>query len=547
MISIIGFLVALCPLVVFHELGHFLFAKLFNVKAEIFSVGFGPKIWTRVWGETEFRLSAIPLGGYVKLLGEDGDKPLSPEEAARSLSRAKRLHRFLIFFGGPLFNFILTVLIYMVIMAYGEPQIANQVGRVIENSPAAHAGLKSGDLIVSVDGQPITKYEELIDKVSEKPDSKVQLKVDRSGKAIEISVNTKSQDGFSAYGESKSVGDIDGIFPMGRANVIGVSNPESVAAKAGAKTGDKVSGIQIADSPPIEVKNWEFLEDQIAALAAGTKVTFFVEREGSSEKINIPYTKDAKRRFSDVMGLYSSELFVEKAIEDSPALRAGLKKGDRLIGINDFVVPSFFDLRTSIQKAGEKDGKFTLVWERDGKVLKEGIVPTAKEVKDPLLRKSTQYTIGVAPMLVWDQPKEIIERVTHPVHLVWGATLRMVDLTVKNFVSIGKMVKGDVSVKTLGGPILIGKIAGDSLSRGLVAFLTTMAILSVGLGVLNLLPVPVLDGGHMLLLILEAIRGQPLSMKQMEFVQKVGLSLILLLMVVVFHNDLKRLTLPFLE
>lgn len=144
-------------------------------------------------------------------------------------------------------------------------------------------------------------------------------------------------------------------------------------------------------------------------------------------------------------------------------------------------------------------------------------------------------------MMVAAAPLMIIERTLNPFVVVYRGFARMLTMSWRNFVSIGKMFTGGVSVKTLGGPILIGKIAGESITRGLIAFLGTMAILSIGLGVLNILPVPLLDGGHILLLGLEVIRGRPLRESQMELFQKVGLALILLLMVVVMKNDLTRI------
>ena len=181
-------------------------------------------------------------------------------------------------------------------------------------------------------------------------------------------------------------------------------------------------------------------------------------------------------------------------------------------------------------------------WERDGRVFSETVQPTATVVRDPILNKVTQYTVGVAPMLELGAPETYVERIWNPAVLLYKATERMVVFIWRNLVAIQKMLTGDVSVSTLGGPIMIGKIAGESLTRGLTAFLSTMAILSIGLGVLNLLPVPVLDGGHLLLLGIEMIRGKPLTMKTMEIIQLVGLSLILLLMAVVLKNDFARLT-----
>jgi regulator of sigma E protease len=228
-------------------------------------------------------------------------------------------------------------------------------------------------------------------------------------------------------------------------------------------------------------------------------------------------------------------------VEGSPAQAAGVLPGDRLIGVGTHVVQSFIELRDAVQRSGEQHGKVNLVWERSGKVMQAEIVPTATNSRDPNLKKTTQFTVGVVPQLVWAEAETLVEHVYNPITLVATATQRMWQHSERNLVSIVKMVKGEVSVKALGGPILIGKVAGESLSRGLIAFLTTMSVLSVGLGVLNLLPVPVLDGGHIVLLGIEAILRRPLSVRFVEVVQQVGFALILLLMVVVMRNDISRL------
>jgi regulator of sigma E protease len=182
-----------------------------------------------------------------------------------------------------------------------------------------------------------------------------------------------------------------------------------------------------------------------------------------------------------------------------------------------------------------------LQWERDGQILSAELLPTSTSTRDPILNKTTQFTVGVVPMLAWAEPVTVTERILNPFTLLYKGTERMVTFSWRNFVSLQKMLVGDVSVKTLGGPILIGKIAGESLAHGLIAFLTTMAILSIGLGVLNILPIPILDGGHLLLLAVEAVRGKPLSIRQMELIQGVGLSFILVLMAIVIRNDIIRL------
>ena len=187
MLSILGFLVILAPLVIVHELGHFLFAKLFNVRADAFSVGFGPVIWKKKWGETDFRLSAIPLGGYVKLLGDDPEAELPPELKKRALHQADPWKRFFIFFGGPLFNFIFAVFLFMAISAIGEPQISNMVGRVLPGTAAETAGLVSGDRILEIDGKPIKLFKEAYTLIGENPGKTLPFVVERRGKYIRAS------------------------------------------------------------------------------------------------------------------------------------------------------------------------------------------------------------------------------------------------------------------------------------------------------------------------------------------------------------------------
>lgn len=544
MISIVGFLIMLAPLVIVHELGHFLFAKLFNVKAEAFSIGFGPRLWRRQIGETEWRVSLIPLGGYVKLLGEDPDAPLAPEDKKRSLQSQAPWKRFFIYFGGPLFNFLWAILVYMAIIAIGEPQMASQIGRVVPATQADKAGFLSGDLIKTINGNAVRKFEEVNAAVDASPDREMTFAVSRkdvrSGEAkdLEVKVTPHKADGFSIYGEQTHVGEIDGLLPTARAATVGVSNLDGIAGKAGIRTGDTI--VKFAGR---DVKSWEEVELLYGTLPAGAPLALELKAQTQpTGTLALNWTKP--KTFESLgtdFGLYSSENFIEKTVEKSPALEAGIRPGDRIVSIDGNPIPHFFALKEAVQKGGEKNGKIKVIWEREGKVIEQVINPTATVSRDALLNKQTQFTIGVIPNIIWAEPLTITERVLNPFVLVYKGTARMLDFTYRNVVSIKKMFTGDVSVATLGGPILIGKIAGESLSRGLIAFLSTMAILSIGLGVLNLFPVPVLDGGHIVLLVIETIRGKPLSMKQLEAVQMFGLSMIAVLMIVVLKNDLTRL------
>ncbi|MBC7692167.1 MAG: RIP metalloprotease RseP [Methylotenera sp.] len=559
MLSILGFLAVLGPLVIVHEMGHFLFAKLFGVKAEVFSIGFGPRIWSKQIGETEWKISAIPLGGFVKLMGEEPDSKLTEAELKRSLPRQAPWKRFFIFFGGPLFNFIWAIIVFMAILLIGEPQLSSYVGRVVQGSHAEQSGLRSGDQIVAIDGKAVKKFEEVMNVVNDKPAQKIDFAVIHDGTMTptHVTVTPTIQDGYSVYGEATHVGEIDGLIPTARSTAIGLSNPESLAAKAGLKTGDELLSLN-----GTALKDWESFEKRYNALPAGSTAKIMAQsskdqkdskefkglKEAKTGTVtaqkDFTFTKPAVgKSVAADLGLHSSELFVDKPVPQSPAEKAGIKPGDRLVGIGTQDIHSFFELKDAVQRAGEKDGKVEVRWERDGKITTASLTPTGTQTRDVLLKKTVQFTIGVVPMLSWAEPVTFIERIYNPFTLVFKATERMVVFSWRNFVSITKMFTGEVSVATLGGPILIGKIAGESISRGLIAFLSTMAILSVGLGVLNILPIPVLDGGHLLLLAIEAIRKRPLTIRQTEIIQQVGLSLILLLMVVVIKNDLSRLPL----
>lgn len=531
MLSIIGFILVLIPLVIIHEFGHFLFAKLFNVRADAFSVGFGPVLFSKKIGETDFRVSAIPLGGYVKLLGEDPTSELSPEDKARALHHQVPWKRFFIFFGGPLFNFLWAIVVFMAMMAIGEPQVSTKIGRILPDSTAAKAGLVAGDKITAIDGEQVTKLEDLAMKLIDKPGKEVNLTVDHAGASKTVLLKTDSEDGFSVYGEKKMVGTIDGLIPSARMTKVGISNPDSLAGKAGFKTGDELLAVNGQ-----KVTNFEELE----ALTLQSPLTFDVKKStGETTKIVLSGKFDGNLGKS--FGLYSSELFIEQAVPDSPAAKAGIQKGDRLVSVNNIPMRSFFELRMNIQKSGEELGKVTIAVERAGKIETLEIIPQVSTERDPNLKKMKQFTIGVMPVPSMFEPDMIKEQVWNPFKLLYLGTARMFDLTAKNLISIGKMFQGQVSVKSLGGPILIGKLAGDSISRGLIDFLKMMGILSIGLGVLNILPIPVLDGGHIVLLGIEAIRGKALSIKQIEVAQQVGLFFILGIMIIVMKNDISRL------
>jgi regulator of sigma E protease len=537
--SVLGFLAMLGPLVVVHEFGHYLFAKLFKVKADTFSIGFGPRIWGKQIGETEWRFSLIPLGGYVKLLGEEPGVELSPEEKPRALGSKPRWQRLLIFFGGPLFNFLFAIIVYMAILAMGEPQVASRIARVVPGSIAQQAGFLNGDRILQVNGESTPRFEQVDDVIEKSVNKPVSFLVERGAKKLTLTATPIAKPGVGPFGEPAQVGSIEGLFAVPRALTLGVADPESPAGKAGLKTNEQILGVNGKVA-----KSWEELEVLFLDLNPGDRVLLTVLGTDKKTRREVSLTVPASKPGFDYRsgwGLYSSELFVEKAVDKSPALAAGLLPGDRIISVGDKELESFFSLRDEVQAGGEREKKVKLTWEHEGKVLTSTLVPTETPITTPTHERITQYTVGIVPMLLWLEPEFIIEPIYNPIRLLAHSVNRVAEVSWKNVVSIAKMFTGEVSIKALGGPLLIGKLAGESLGRGLISFLTMMAVLSIGLGVLNLFPIPVLDGGQIFLLGLESVRGKPLTLAQMERIQMVGLALILLLMTVVMKNDIARL------
>jgi regulator of sigma E protease len=553
---LVAFVLLLGPLVFVHELGHFLFAKLFNVRVDVFSMGFGPKIFRKKWGETEYALSAVPLGGYVKLYGQDPSEPVESHLRNRALRNLDAWRRFLVFVAGPLFNFLFAIFVFALMLVVGEPHLSPVIARVIPGSQAQVAGFRSGDTVTAVDRQVITKYDEMMRIVTDSPNKELAFRIrrDNGSKVKEIRVVPQPVPGLSLYGEHVDVGEIEGMSSAGRYTTIGVSNPRSTAGKAGLKTGDEIVTF---DGTP--VRSWEQLESLVSTALqkkSGAKFNLGIAPHEAAywapETRPQPATKATTEiqlpaRPLSELGLYSSELFIATLMNGSPAQEAGLLAGDRLASLNGKPLPSFQDLKDLVQKAGESDGSFDLTVERQGKLVKKTITPTSMAAHDPAGNEIKQYMMGVYPLFVQSEPDTFIERIFNPFTLTVQAWSRALDLSGKTLVSIKKLFFRQVSVGTLGGPILIGKLAGDSMSRGISHFLKVMALISISLAIFNILPVPILDGGHIFLLFVELIRGKPISMRQTEFVQQIGLSIIVLLLVVVLFNDISRVGLPALR
>ena len=349
-ITLLSFIIVLGVLIFFHEFGHFLIARLFGVGVEKFSLGFGPRLIGKKIGRTDYRISAIPLGGYVKMIGEEPDAEVSPEDLSISFTHKHVLKRMCIVAAGPIFNILLAVLIFFgIFWVSGAMILKPSVGEVRDASPALSAGLKAGDLITAIDKVAVTSWEDMTEIIGAS-----------NGKTLEIAVRR---------------GDSEKRFRV---------TPELVPAK-------NLFG--------------EEIERFIIGISASGDV----------------YTRD----------------------------------------LNLF------------QALGE----------------------------------SLKQTYTIVELMV---------------------------------IIIGKLISGDISADTIGGPIMIAKMAGDQAKAGISNLIFFIALISVNLAIINLVPIPILDGGHLLFFLIELIKGRPVNLKIREVAQQIGLFIILLLVILVFYNDIFR-------
>ena len=445
--SVIGFIVAIAVLVTVHEFGHYWVARRLGVKVLRFSVGFGKPLWKKIAGEdqVEYVIAAIPLGGYVKMLGE-GDDEYTEAEAHRAFDNQPLWKRSAIVFAGPLINFIFAIIIYAGLNQYGFQAIKPIIGELPETSVLYQAGVRESDELISIDGKQYSYFGEHQLYVFNRALSRdsIDLKINRGGEQQEISVD------FSKLS-------VKSYKPTFLAWEIGL---QSVRAKA----------LPIIDG----------LE------------------------------------------------------EGFPAAAAGLKVGDKVVKINDETIESWQDIVRLI--SGAEEGLMDVGIEREGKFQWFSLRPKVVEREG----KSVNL-IGISPAvepvsneLLFHHHDDFAASVSRSTTHTWQMSTMILRV-------LGKMLIGEASHENISGPITIASIAGEALQLSWVYYFSILAAISISLGVMNLLPVPMLDGGHLLYYAIEAIKGSPLSEQSMIVGQKIGLVLLAGLMSLAFYNDIFRL------
>jgi regulator of sigma E protease len=446
--SIIAFIVLVGVLVAIHEYGHFLAAKLCNVKVLRYSIGFGKILISRKRGQdqTEYCLSAIPLGGYVQLLDERSED-VPEEQQYRAFNRQSATKRIFILFAGPLANFLFAIVAYIFMFSSGIPGTVPLIGNVEQQSIAWQNNIRTGDQIVNVGGREVTTWQgTLISMIGEILDDEIIMLsvIDES--------NNKKDIVLDVTGRTKELTAPNAIF----------------------------SGLGFQPFQPI-------INPVIASVT-----------------------------------------------ENSPAEKAGLKSGDTLLTIDSIEING---LEQFVELVFSRPGKrVDIEIQRNGEVYLTEVKLGVKE------DDSSKGFIGLGTTIDKEQINQYlaIEKYSFPQNLTMAVdqTNEMIVLTLNMF---GKMITGQISGKNLSGPVGIAKDAGTVAKRGLIATLSFMAIISISLGILNLLPVPVLDGGQIVFVLIEKIIRRPLPDKIQIVFQQIGVGALLFLMVFALYNDLTRI------
>ena len=558
-------MIVLLGLLIFvHEMGHFLVAKYYKVRVEVFSLGFGPKILKFKRGDTVYALSAIPLGGYVKMFGDDPTAEIADDLKQHSFTHKPVGHRIAVVLAGPIMNFLFAIVLFAAVSALGEQALAPKLGDIEAKSAAYASGFRSGDTVEAVGADNIKSWDEFQHAIEHNADTTLPITVARaSGIKQTLQVTPKLVVNKNVLSWDRHIGEVDGLTPSSRASVIGIRDPQSLAARAGLKTGDIIQSVNGE-----KVSKWRELNLAIGKVVGSTApLNIEVERGLLDEKpenakeavatepaplkftLSVPATVKSADEVLSAVGIEFPELYLAGIEKGSPAELAGLHKADRLISIDGKKVETFEQVAGIIRSYGQNisqgaaaDRKpLALVAERDGKPVDVSIAPNMKERMNQNGKEEKRFEIGIRPMIVDATPATLELVSSNPVQAVsrgFTQTVKWTSLTVLSFV---RLFQAEVSPKNIGGFFSIGAMAKKSWQIGPAQFLNIMAIISINLFVLNLLPVPVLDGGHLVFYSIEALRGAPLSMRKMEIAQQVGLVLLLGLMVFALFNDVQRM------
>ena len=579
MTTLVAGTILLGVLIFFHELGHFVVAKMCGVRVLVFSLGFGPRIFGFRIGETDYRLSLLPLGGYVRMFGDNLREEIPEEEKDKSFLHKPVLQKSAIAFAGPFANFILPVAVLFFVY-WGTEQVHNTVvGTVLPTGPAAQAGLQANDKITAIDGQPVTTFTDVQVIVEKSPQQELRFTVERGTETKQLTIEPRSVRDPHPLSDGKQLGRI-GVMPMVSLPHVSV-RAGSPAEVAGLQNQDRIvafNNIDVTTTPQL----FSLMTSQadvpwrlkVTSQASAKQESSEEERqEETSRIINIPVPSPeefdvpvfsevsafavssdemssqknvqadllrmkglasaASERLDAFRGIDTYEGTIQLVKEQTSAFKAGIQKGDRILAINGIALTHAGELQSRLEENPNQIHLLNIL-------QSDGIRSFALRMGARTERGIEDFkTLGAAAMSVYG-PGEIITRQISPLEAVSRASSKTWVMVEETARSLWFLLSGRVSYKSLGGPITIFNLAGQAMEISLDRFIYLLCFISINLGLINLLPVPVLDGGHLLMFGIEAVRRKELSLEAKEQAMKVGFAMLLLLMVGAIFNDVMR-------
>lgn len=555
--DLLYFVVLVSTLIFVHELGHFIFAKLFGVKVITFSLGFGPKILRLRGRETEYCIGLLPLGGYVRMLESSKTDIVLPEDRGRTFESLALYKRIIVVLAGPMMNLLFPVLLYFAVFAGDGPFLPPTVGGVLPEHPA-YGVLRPGDRIMQINGEDVGTFDEVKRRIARSPAKPVLFKVFRDNKHVEVEIVANEVvgedrfDGTLSPGERRELGMLQrvgsvGILSSAPAAVIGISDAESPAYRAGLRTFDVVTHIAGREVRRFMDLEAEFERNQgetapVTYLrpvpvtdALGGLATMAVYQSGVVALTPLSSGTDLQSK----TGIEVADLYVADLPEDSPLHQAGLREGDRLTALNGTQLPAWSTFRERVWN--ERDSPHQIEWisARDGQKRSGEFLMRREDFTDVNGQTFARYRFQVQNWIPL-APEDLVE---HPAPISYALTKAVeetVDVTRFILVMIVRAAQGRVSLDTLQGPITIYEVAGEEGRKGTDYFIWVMALLSINLGLLNLLPIPVLDGGHLMFFTVEALLRRPIPLRVREVAHLMGLMVIVGLMTIAFKNDVEK-------
>jgi len=546
-----AFVLMLGVLITVHEFGHFIVAKLCGVRVLKFSIGFGSPIgfgrfrlrWTHAG--TEYVIAWFPLGGFVRMLGdtteemlgdrtEEPDYTLDPALAEQTLGSKSVWRKLAIVLAGPAMNLVLPVLILGATLMVGIDRAAPVVGTVERGSPAAAAGVRAGDRIVAVDGSPVAWWDEVEETIRARPEEQLVLDLERGSspraERLQVSLAAKTRPSLDIFRDQSDVGWLGLRHPRQKA-VLGVPEADSPASRAGLRSGDRVEAVGGR-----EVADWAGFAREYEAAAAGASVSLLVARGDAESPERLEVAVPAEGSVA-ALGVIPAVVLVRSVTPDSAASDAGLAPGDLIVAVDGAPIGSFFTFQETVFTS--KGRALRILVARDGASREFEVAPRLTTA-DLGGGEEEIYLIGISGENAILVGSLGTDRELNPLVAFPRAFKMTVDLTGLFLRGLKKLVVGDISRKNIGGPIEIAKQSHRALQRGWDDFLRLLILISINLGILNLLPIPILDGGQALIYIVEGVKRSPLSMRTREFVQQVGLVFLVSLMGLAFWNDISR-------